>query len=436
MSQFLNSQKKESGLPAQAGQTMIIVVLFFLCISSVIILGLTNPVVRHISMATSIATSKESFYAAEAGIEDIIYRLKSGKPVIPSQTLLIGNDTVITTVSDEYGGKVITANGNANNYLRKIRTRLVLGTGISFHYGIQAGEGGFELQNSSTVTGNVFSDGPVIGSANNIYGSVVSAGQNGLIDNIHSTYSAFAHTIRNSRIDKDAYFATISNTIVSGTQYPGSPDQATTSLPISDAQIGEWENEAEMGGVISSPCSYIISSSTTIGPKKIDCDLEISGANITVTVAGPVWVSGNITTKNSPTIRVAPSLGNKSVAFIADNPSNRTTSSKIDIQNSTTFQGSGTAGSFVFMISQNNSAENGGDEDAIKTANSTAGALVVYSNHGQIDIQNSVSLKEVTAYKIILKNSANVIYDTGLPNTLFSAGPGGGFDILRWREIE
>lgn len=427
--------KKQIYLSRQRGQAMIIAVIFFIIVSTATILGLTNPMVRHIAMATSIASSKESFYAAEAGVEDVVYRLKVGLPVSTSQTLNVGNQSVTTTITDESGGKVITAVGNANNYLRKIKTNLVLGTGVAFHYGIQAGEGGFDLQNSSSVTGNVFSDGPVVGADNNIYGDVVSAGPTGLINNIHSTNSVFAHTISNSTINKDAYFTAISDSIVSGTQYPNSPDQATTSLPISDEQISEWESEAETGGVISSPCPYIIISSTVIGPKKINCNVEINGSP-TVTLTGPLWVVGNIIIKNSPIFKIAPSLGNRSVAIIADNPSNKTTSSKIDIQNSTTFQNSGTAGSFIFMISQNNSAENGGDESAIKVANSATGALVVYSNHGEIDIQNSVSLKEVTAYKITLKNSANVIYDTGLPNTLFSAGPGGGFDILGWKEVE
>lgn len=431
----MQKQKRQNNLLNQKGQAMVIAVLFFIFVSTATLLGLANPMVRHIAMATSISISKESFFAAEAGVEDVVYRLKAGLPVATSQTLTVGDKSVTTTVADESGGKVITAIGDANNYLRKVKTNLALGTGVSFHYGIQAGEGGFDLQNSSSVTGNVFSGGPVVGVGNNIYGDVVSAGPTGLVNNIHSTYSVFAHTINNSRIDKDAYFNTINNSIVSGAQHPGSLDQQTANLPITDEQIGEWESESQTGGVIDSPCPYVIDENTVIGSKKINCNLEISGSP-TITLTGPIWVVGNITTKNSPIIKISSSLGNKSVAIIADNPSNRTTSSKIDIQNSTTFQNSGVAGSFIFMISQNNSAENGGNEEAIKVANTAVGALVVYSNHGEIDIQNSVSLKEVTAYKITLKNSANVVYDTGLSNTLFSAGPGGGFDILKWREVE
>ncbi len=414
---------------------MIIAIIFFVWVSAVAILGLSNPIVRHISMATSIATSKESFYATEAGIEDVAYRLNFGIPAASSQTLTVGDHSVTTTVADESGGKVVTALGEANSYFRKIKTHLVLGTGVAFYYGIQAGKGGFFLENTSSVTGNIYSSGPIIGSGNDVNGDAVSAGPDGLIDGIHTTGNAYAHTINDSVIDKDAYYVTINGSLVSGVLHPGSPDQATTTLPISDDQISLWENDAETGGIINSPCPYIINSSRTLGPKKITCDVEINGSP-TLTLTGSVWVTGNITTKNTPIIKISSTLGNKSVSFIADNPSNRTTSSKISIQNSSVFQGSGSAGSFIFMISQNNSAETGGGENAIEVANSSAGDLVVYSNHGQISIQNSVSLKEVTAYKINLKNSANVEYDIGLPSVIFSTGPGGGFGVSTWREIE
>src|SRR3989344_2148337 len=108
--------------------------------------------------------------------------------------------------------------------------------------------------------GIVFSSGPIMGHNSNIVrGDVISAGPSGLADGIHATSSVYAHTISNSNIDKDAYYTTISGTNVGGVSYPGSPDQATSSLPISDAKIDEWKAEALAGGTYSSPCPYTIS---------------------------------------------------------------------------------------------------------------------------------------------------------------------------------
>ena len=73
-------------------------------------------------------------------------------------------------------------------------------------------------------------------------------------------------------------------------------------------------------------------------------------------------MNGNIEIENSSIIKLASSLGANSVAVIADNPANRTTSSKIELGNSAQFQNSGTEGSYILFISQNNSAQNGGSE--------------------------------------------------------------------------
>jgi hypothetical protein len=269
----------------------------------------------------------------------------------------------------------------------------------------------------------------VIGGNNYVRGEVISAGPTGLIRGIHATSSAYAHTIENSTIDKDAYYQSISGSTVIGTSYPGSADQPTTTLPISDEQIEAWEAQAEAGGTISSPCPYTISSSITIGPKKIDCDLEISGNNYTITLTGPLWVNGSIDIKNSPTITINSSAGNAGVAIVADNPSNRTTSSKIDLDNSMTVEGTGAATSHVLFVSQNNSGELGGSEVAINLDNSAHGQLLVYSGHGIISLANSVSIREVSAWRIEAKNTAEIVYSTGLANALFTAGPGASWAV-------
>jgi hypothetical protein len=316
-----------------------------------------------------------------------------------------------------------------------MQTNVVFGTGASFNYGIQTGQGGFILENSARVTGNVYSSGQIIGSGNTIYGDAVSSGGAGLIDGIHTTGSAYAHTIDGSTIDGNAFYSVKTDTTVGGTSYPGSSDQPSMDMPISDEQIDELEADALAGGVINSPCPYIIKNNITIGPIKINCDLEISGSP-KITLNGSIWVAGNISVVNSAELRIAAGLGSKSIAIIADKPTNRLTSSSIDLRNSSQFFGSGSTGSFVFLISRNNSAEMGGSEEAISMDNTSGGYVILYSLHGLVGLNNSATLKEVTAYKIRARNTANVVYDTGLVNTLFTSGPGGGYDIIDWTEVQ
>ena len=409
-------------------------VLFLAIISAMVIVGVLQPIFSSHASAKAFIESKKAYILSNSASEEALYRLKTNKILGSSSSITLSSSTATITVTTTAAGKDIVITAPTNTYQRNIKLSLSLGTGISFHYGIQSGMGGFSLMNSSSIVGNVFSSGPITGSGNYIYGDVVSSGPSGLINGIHATGTAFAHTIQGSTIDKDAYYTVRTTTTVSGISYPGSADQLDEALPISDAQISEWEGFAAAGGTATcSGGTYTIDTTTTVGPIKIPCDLLIKGSP-TVTIAGPLWVTGNITTQNSPTIKISSSLGVQNVAIIADNPSNRLTSSIISLGQSTGFQNSGTTGSFVFMISQNNSAENGGSVEAIDVGQSST-ALVAYAGHGLISLGQSVSLKEATGYRIELRNSASVKYDTGLANTLFSSGPGGGYERIEWREI-
>lgn len=419
------------------GQAMLIATVFLLAVAISIMLGVATPTLRQTRIAENFVASRQSYAASESGVEDALYRLKKGKQVSATETLTVGSTTATTTVADVGSNeKEVAAEGAADNRIRKTTALVTVSSGTAFNYGVQVGNGGFLIQNTASVLGNIYSNGPVRGENKNVvYGDAVSAGSSGILDNIRATSSAYAHTITDSTIDKDAYYQSISNTTVGGTSHPGSADQPAAALPISDGTVAQWETDAQSGGVVNSPCPYKIKEDITIGPVKINCDLEISN-DPTITLNGAVWVNGSITIKNSPVIKVAPSLGNKSVAIIADNPSDQFGSSQVNLENSAGFQGSGSAGSYVVLLSQNKSAETGGDEVAIDLQNGAQGDLLLYAGHGEVLIRNSSSLKEVTAYKVHLKNSAQVKYKSGMPNLLFTGGPAGAWSVKSWKETE
>lgn len=416
--------------------------LIFLGIFFTISTAYVNSITTYARSARYDVASAQALALAEAGMDQAAYQLNQNPSYTGETNTSLGNGVFTVTVSNiDSSTKLVTATGYVPNNSNPVATKILkvnIGLNdsvVSFHYGIQSGEGGFFMENSSLVRGNVFAGGSVIGtSANYIYGDVVSSGDDGWVYGIHATSSVFAHTIGKAGVttivDKDAYYVSKVNTTVTGTSHPGSLDQPTAPLPISDDQITEWEAQATAGGTAT--CSggvYNISSgSISLGPIKIPCDLTISNSAI-VTIGGHIWVTGNIIVQNSAQVKMAPSLGAQNVAIIADDPSDRINGSTISVKNTATFQNSGTTGSFVFLISQNKSAEMGGAVAAFDLANS-ASALVAYAAHGLIPLANTVSLKEVTAYKIHLQNSANVTYDRGLPSAVFESGPGGSWGFV------
>ncbi|MDO8482827.1 MAG: hypothetical protein Q7S86_03345 [bacterium] len=418
------------------GQAAITAVIFFLIIGLAVSMGVLNPVLRQVKQADDFTRTRASLYVSESVNEDALYRLKTGKQFVSPSTLSLNGYSATATSTAVADGLQIDSSGNAFGLLRNIQTHLTSGSGTSFHYGMQSGEGGMSLNNSATIVGNVFSNGPITGANSNIIkGTVVSAGPSGIISGVHATSSAYAHTIQSADIDGDAYYQSISGSSVAGTLYPGSIDQATSSLPIPDSTIAAWEAEAVAGGTHTSPCPYSIEGSVTLGPKKINCDLSLSGDAV-LTLTGPVWVVGNIDVSNQAEIRLASSLGSRSVALIADKPSALTSGSQITLSNTTEYYGSGDSNSFLLLVSQNKSAETGGSNPAITISNSAGGKLLLYAGHGLIQLSNSVTLKEVTAYKISVNNSAQVVYESGLANLLFSSGPAGGYVFDKWREVQ
>jgi type II secretory pathway pseudopilin PulG len=424
------------------GSILILTVVFmgiFVSVSAALLTYLTSSL-RSERVAVA---SAQALALAEGAIDAAASAINTNPSYTGETNTAVGPGTfTITVTSIDSSTKRVTAtayvpNSSSPTATKTVKATIALSTdNISFHYGIQAGTGGFTLSNSSSITGNVFAGGPVIGGGSNyVYGDVISSGASGLVYGVHATSSVYAHTIGNAgtptTIDKDAYYVTKTNTTVSGTLHPGSTDQPTADLPIPDSQIAEWESEAVAGGTISS-CdgsgNYTITTNVTIGPIKIACNLVIKSSSAIVTVAGPIWVTGNFTTQTGPTVKMAASLGSENVAIIADNPSNRSGSGIITVGQSTIFQGSGASNSFVFLISQNNSAEQGGATVAVSMSQG-ASALVAYAAHGLLTLSQSVSVKEATGYKIALSQSANVVYDTGLPSTVFQSGPGGSWAV-------
>lgn len=420
----------------QGGQAMMATGIMFLFIGSSIILGVVTPVINQIKSTENQLYSKSSYYVSESGIEDVSYRVKNNLAYSPTEQISINGVTASTSATTVGTTIQVTSLGETNDVSRKNTTSLQTGAGAAFNYGVQVGAGGVSIYNSATVKGNLYSNGPVLATnSGKVEGDAVSAGPSGKIEGVVVTGSAYANTIKKSIISQNAYYQTITGSTVNGTSYPGSANQATTSFPIPEQTIADWQAAATAGGTITS-CPYSVWNQTiTLGPKKINCDMDISG-NSVIKLTGPVWVTGNINLSNNAEVRVDSSLGNQSVALIADSTTDDVGKGRIILSNSTKYAGSGSPNSFVLLVSMNKSASTGGSNSAISISNSAQGDLILYAPLGKISLANSVQLSEVTAYLVEMSNSATVTYKTGLQNLLFTSGPGGGYQFSGWKETQ
>ncbi len=420
------------------GQALLLLTLFLFAGSLLIVSIAFSLVGSQVKTMSELNLSLRSYQMAEAGLEDVVYRIKTGKFYSSTETLEDAGYSATVTTTDTTEGKDVLSVGNADQRIRKIAVTLIEGDGASFGFGVQTDVGGLYMENSSEVVGSVYSNGPIVGfNKNMVHGTAVSAGPSGSIYEVNATGSMYANELKRSIVGKNAYYQVIdalTEGAVSGTKYPGSPNLTTTSLPLTDAKLDEWETFAASSNVVSGSCPRVYNTDVSLGPGKIECDVEFSGNGKTITISGVLWIAGNLNVRQGVTIKVDPAIGNKSVPIIVHKPSNTETSSQVSLDNSNTWEGNGNR-SYILVVSRNTSAEDGGSEKAIEVKNSAGGALLVYAGHGEILLRNNVDLTEITAYRVRTQNSSQVIYDQGLANAVFE-GPGGSYVIDSWEEVE
>ena len=455
-------------METQKGYAALTLTLLTIVISLTIIGSFALFSLQEAAVTRALMKSAESRAAAEGGLEDVIYRVSGRKKLSPSEIIGVGAATTTVSVTTAGTERIISSRGIREDYQRNFEARLDIHTAnASFFYGAQIGNGGLIMENTSAIQGNVYSNGPITGNnsptitgdafaastspiravtvngnahAHEIIDSAVRgyASSTALIENTIVEKDAHAYELKNATVNRDAYYQVSDGaTTVLGTRFPGTPpphDLDPLPMPISDSLLDQWENDAAAGEIITGPCPYTPSHGTSIGPAKIICDVIIDGTN-EITLTGTLWITGNFDLKNSAILRVHQSFDDRSAILIADNPSDRTAEGTIIIQNSSQILGSGAAGSYLMLVSRNESAERGGTNTAIDIKNSSA-ASIYYAPHGKLAIQNNVVLKEATAYQIEMKNSAELVYESGLNDVRFSSGPAAGYDMKYWKEVE
>jgi hypothetical protein len=405
--------------------TILVLALVFGIVVSIYLLTLNQQkILRNITRST------QSYYLAEAGIEDALLRLKKKMNFSSPYSFKLGNGTTTVEISDIIGGsRTITSKGNISNTIKKIQVVYAISKQkVSFYYGAQVGAGGLIMGNGSKVLGNVYSNGSVIG-AGTIQNSVIVAGNGNRIEGITVGEDATVFTCKNSIINGNLTY--VSGGSVQNCQVKGSisirPNEIPPrDLPISQSQIDKWKEESANGGVTTTDIS--ISGTKILGPIQIGTSSNPKNLTVqngaTLIVKGTIYVTGNITFSNGSTIKLDSSYGSLSGVIIADGV--------ITVENNVIISGSGQPGSYVLILSTKSDTTN----PVIDIRNNSAGSAIYYANSGLIYLKNNMVAREVTGYKIQIENNAEIQYESGLEEANFSSGPGGSWEIVSWREIE
>ncbi len=243
------------------GQAMITSVVFFLFISLTTIAGLVSPTVRDYTTSRLNLDSKKVYYATESGTEDYVYRLTNSKPVVSEESLSIDGIDVETIATTDSNISIETT-GDKKSLTRKVQVDFSSDLEAEFNYGLQVGEGGVDLQ-SSTINGNVFSNGPITGdSSSRITGTAISAsGIPVFIDQMNGTGVPFYdRSFGNSYATQNlaqSFILDTSAPLLKASLYikkSGSPDDLTVRV-VDDVNRGPGSTIYATGTISSSSVS-------------------------------------------------------------------------------------------------------------------------------------------------------------------------------------
>ncbi len=387
--------------------------------------GLVSYFTTYLKSERLSVASSQALALAEAGVDKAVYELNQNASYAGETGTALGNGTFSTSVTPVSGNPVrITSTGYVPSSVSPVARRTVVVTAsvgtaaVSFHYGVQVGNGGLSMGNGATVNGSVYANGSIAGSGT-ITGDAIAAGTSTLTATTVNG-NATAHKLVSCTVGKDAYYYATSTCTVSGTKHPGTADSPALPMPISDSQIADWEATAAAGGVIAGP--YTLSGTKILGPVKINGNLTVNNG-ATLYLSGPVWVNGDTVFGNNSYFYVASTTGSAGAVLIGDATGQTAAHGIIALVNNTTIAGNGQAGSYPMALSTNTS-------NAAIAMNNNATSIILYAPHGGISIANGASANQVTAYTLIMGNVSTLNYVSGLQNVNFSEGPGGSWAVV------
>jgi len=399
----------------QRGYVILMVTFSVMIIMLTMAMAMSFLTVNRQKNITNTVKSTQSYYAAEAGIEDALLRLKKNPEMSVASYNFNVNSAVVSVIIPSIigGSKAIISRGDYGGMIRSIQTVVSMSNSgnATFYYGIQVGALGLQVGNNSIIDGNVFSDGNISGggTASVInYNAIVNGNCAGLT------------------IKKDLTFTksgTTNSCTVDGTTLTDTSQSATT-LPISSQQISDWKSDASATDNIINGDKNL-TGNASLGPAKIIGNLNIGNNMLTLT--GTVYVTGNITFGNNGGGIKLDSIIYQNAAggiiildgqFIGGNMNN--------------FSSAGT-GSYLLILSTYTSPNL--SDPAITVGNNMTGSgAAFYTNSGVVSVPNGGAISEITGIGITTGNNSTITTSSGIVNIYFASGPSAGWEVTSWQE--
>lgn len=431
-----------------SGQASLVMVLLIglVAITSALASGALS--VSNVRIEETIHSADSAWYAAWAGVDELMYRLRARQDFGSSYEVnltLAGGATVSATITGDNNQKTVSSRGFFQGIIKQLEVKVAASSSkASFIFAVQSGVGGFELEGQTSVSGtnntsgNVYSNGAILGirasngqSGSKILGSAWAVSNIGGLNSpdtggVYIQKNAWANGMTACSIGGDAK----APQPPSNCPYLGSftINPPPPLIPLAIVDIEYWKNQAQAGGTWNGDCTVLATDGTdctngmaNLGGRKILGNLFVpSGTNFTLT--GPVWVKGDINISQNNIIYTDESAGKNSVVLVGSDPDNPTVKGRIITSSNVSFTRN-SFGAGIIAVSQNT----GDDCAAVPAINITSNtATVVFvAIDGCINISSNSVISGILAKKIHVKNNSSVLYDPSLARAIVDPGSGG-----------
>lgn len=399
-SQNATAVNRKPPTPNRPGQILIIAIIFMTVIL-ILSASLFSRVANYVRFGANDIMGDQANTLAEAGIERTLWKLNTTAGACDSsctqeQTIGTTGTFEVTITNKSSILKTITATGYVPNKAnqrakRTIKTDTYVSADVVvFNYALQVGTGGLNMSGSSTtIIGNVYSNGNITGSG----GTTING-------------EAWAHgTIGNPPT---------ANCSQPPCKHPGSP---LSQMPIEDPPTwyDQWKTAATNGGPPNSNCNYS-GGSHLLGPIKCSGDLSMSGG-ATVIVTGPIYVTGNIALSGGSILKLDESFGSDETVVITDGT--------ISLSGGSSMQStSANPKGYILLATTSTSSS------ALSISGGTQSSIF-YALDGDASVSGGVELIALVAKTINMSGNSVLTYEQGLASSQFSGGPGGGWTVKK-----
>lgn len=447
----------------QKGFAALLIIFILGMVSILVASGLVLTGYNESQMARTGASGISAYYVANSGIEDAIYKLNK-IPIFAetsSVTYTLPVDSGAATVTVRPGSssteRYIDSIGTRGPYVSRIHVQMLYTSLIpGFNYAVWGGEGGVEMDNNTTIVGDVYSNESIKGGTSQKFKVNEDCHNAAQIDGTASASAQITNLngVGNGAcIQKDAYAQLLewchingipnsTNTPSSDCSSPNAPVPLPTPpepIPLPDMRLALLKSTVQkntftgdciIGTTVG--CYSMISGVATVGDIYITGNLVKPNA-MDLNFSGPVYVEGNIDFGSNSTVGLDDSINN-GVSQITVAKGKIISAANITYATRTIF---GYPKMFLIFISDRDPPSGALCDDPSIELHSNSNSVLFYATQGCAYLTTTSSTSysgAILGEKVKLINNTTLVYDETLRQAVFGITKAGGWQIASFKQ--